>query len=167
MASQILVPLRGSDRIEQLLPYIEKVVQPGLKVTFLVHYGHPAFHELIGQLLAIHTGVTPSRLPGQLNHAEIVQQQMRLAVQKVAPAGLALRNKGVEVSVTVFAGSVRKVVREYAAMGNVHLVLMPHSRGDWLPRPVRKLISLFHFFKPQTLAPVLLLHPSSIVGRFP
>jgi len=167
MASQILVPLRGSDQIEQLLPYIERVVQPGLHVTFLIHYGHPAFHELIGQLLAIHTGVTPSRLPEQFNHNEIVLQQLRLAMQKVGPAGLALHNKGVEVSVTVFAGSVRKVVREYAARGDVHLVLMPDSRAEWLPRPLRKLASQFHFFKPQTLAPVLLLHPSSTVGRSP
>ena len=35
MASQILVPLRGSDQIEQLLPYIERVVQPGLHVISL------------------------------------------------------------------------------------------------------------------------------------
>lgn len=167
MASQILVPLRGSDRIEHLLPYIEKVLQPGLNVTFLIHYGNPAFHELIGQLLVIHTGITPSRLPGQFNHDEIVQKHMLAAVEKVAPAGLALRNKGVEISVTVFAGSFRKVVREYAARGDVHLVLMPHNRGDWLPRPLRKLASLFHFFKPQRLAPVLLLHPGSTVGRLP
>ena len=114
MADQILVPSGGSDRIEQLLPYIEKVVQPGLKVTFLIHYGLPAFHGLIGQLLAIHTGVTSSRLPGQFNHDEIVKQQMRLAMEKVAPACFALRNKGVEISVTVFAGSIRKAVHEYA-----------------------------------------------------
>jgi hypothetical protein len=166
MASQLLVPLRGSDRIEHLLPYIEKVLRPGLNVTFLIHYSHPAFHELIGQLLVIHTAITPSRLPGQFND-EIVQQHMLAAVQKVASAGLALRNKGVEVSVTVFAGSFRKIVREYAARGDVHLVLMPHSRAEWLPRPLRKLVSRFHFLKPQTLAPVLLLHPSSTVGRFP
>jgi hypothetical protein len=165
MTNHVLVALDGSDRIEQFLPYIERVVQPGLKVTFLFQYSIPVFYQLIGQLLAIHTGVTQSRLPDQFGRKGMMQQQMQLALDKVAPAGLALHNKGVEISVTVFTGSVRKVVHEYAKIGDVHLVLMHHSHGNWLPRAARTLTSLLRFFKPQPLPPILLLHPSSILER--
>jgi hypothetical protein len=62
---KIIVPLRGSDRIEQFLPYIEQVAQQGMKVVFLVHFGVSHFKELTDQLLAIHMGIQPAFLPGQ------------------------------------------------------------------------------------------------------
>jgi hypothetical protein len=40
MAEKILVPLKRHDRVEEMIPYIEKVTQPGTSVVFLVH--HPA-----------------------------------------------------------------------------------------------------------------------------
>jgi hypothetical protein len=39
MPSQILVPLKRSDRVEQFLPYIDQVAQPGIQIVFLVPYG--------------------------------------------------------------------------------------------------------------------------------
>jgi 23S rRNA C2498 (ribose-2'-O)-methylase RlmM len=38
MAAQILVPLKKHDRIEEIVPYIEKVTEPGASVVFLVHH---------------------------------------------------------------------------------------------------------------------------------
>ncbi len=37
MAEKILVPLKRRDRIEEIIPDIEKVTQPGVSVVFLVH----------------------------------------------------------------------------------------------------------------------------------
>ena len=36
MSKKILVPLGQYDRSEELIPYIEKVARPGMKVVFLV-----------------------------------------------------------------------------------------------------------------------------------
>lgn len=35
MAKQILVPLKEHDRIEEIIPYIEEVARPGMRVVFL------------------------------------------------------------------------------------------------------------------------------------
>jgi hypothetical protein len=38
MAAKILVPLKTRDQIEEIIPYIEKVAEPGASVVFLVHH---------------------------------------------------------------------------------------------------------------------------------
>lgn len=38
MAKQILVPLKKEDGMEEVIPYIERIVQPGMRVVFLVRY---------------------------------------------------------------------------------------------------------------------------------
>ena len=38
MAKQILVPLTKGDRVEEIISYVEKVAQPGMKVVFLLRY---------------------------------------------------------------------------------------------------------------------------------
>ena len=38
----ILIPLRGRDRVEDILPYLDDIAQPGAKITFLVHFGDSA-----------------------------------------------------------------------------------------------------------------------------
>ncbi|MEA2657634.1 MAG: hypothetical protein QOF64_212 [Candidatus Binatota bacterium] len=38
MAAKILVPLKKHDRIEEIVPCIEKVTEPGASVVFLIHH---------------------------------------------------------------------------------------------------------------------------------
>ena len=38
MAEKILVPLKRHHRVEEVVPYIEKVTQPGTSVVFLIHH---------------------------------------------------------------------------------------------------------------------------------
>jgi len=38
MSKKILVPLKKHDRIEEIVPYLEEVTQPGTNVVFLIHY---------------------------------------------------------------------------------------------------------------------------------
>ena len=38
MAPQILVALKSEDRLSQMIPYIEKIAQPGMKVVFLIRF---------------------------------------------------------------------------------------------------------------------------------
>ena len=164
MAGQILVPLRGSDRIELFLPYVEQIAQPGMKVVFLVHLGLSRFKELTDQLLAIHTGIQPAFLPGQRREQAVVEDARRSTQQRVLSACETLRKKGVTVDVNIYAGRLRRVVREYLEKEDVHLVIM-RPNIDRQTACLRKIGSLLRFFKPATVPPVLLLHPSNIVGR--
>ena len=38
MAEQVLVPLKRNDRVEEIIPYVEKVTRPSMEVVFLVRY---------------------------------------------------------------------------------------------------------------------------------
>jgi hypothetical protein len=160
MPGQIIVPLRGSDRIEQFLPYIEQVAQPGMKVVFLVHVGVSRFKELTDQLLAIHTGIQPAFLPGQSSAEAVVEDTRRSARQGVLSASEVLRNRGVTVDVNVYAGRLRRVVKEYLEKEEVHLVMM-RPAGNRLMGYLRKISRVPSFVKPPTVPPVLLLHPSN------
>jgi hypothetical protein len=164
MAGQLLVPLSGSDRIEQFLPYVEQIAQPGMKVVFLVHLGVSRFKELTDQLLAIHTGIRPAFLPGQSSEKGIVEYTRRSTQQRVLFAGEVLRKREVTIDVSVYAGRQRRVVREYMEQEDVHLVIM-RPNMDRLTACLHKIGSLLRFFKPATVPPVRLFHPSSIAGR--
>jgi hypothetical protein len=160
---QIIVPLRGSDRIEQFLPYIEQVTQPRMKVVFLVDCGTSRFRELTDQLLAIHTGIQPAFLPGQ-SEDRIVENATRSAQERAFSACQSLRQKGVTVDVNIYSGRLRRVLKDYLEKGDVYLVMM-RPNLDRLMAYLGKIGSAFRSFKPASIPPVLLLHPSSIVGR--
>jgi hypothetical protein len=52
MKKLILVPLKRNDRAEDLMPYVEEVVRPGMKAVFMVPYPVDGFrwsHEEIGR----------------------------------------------------------------------------------------------------------------------
>lgn len=166
MAGQIIIPLSGSDRLEEVLPYLERVAQPEMKAVFLIHVGLSHFEEIANQLLTIDTGLGSGFLLGRNNGDELVKQQIRLAEEKIFPACAALRARGMEIRVSVFAGSVRKAVRDYALKEEVHLVMMRVEGGNWFTRTLRHVVSHLARFRAQTLPPVLLFHPSSIIGGF-
>lgn len=160
---QIIVPLRGSDRIEQFLPYIVQVVQPGMKIVFLVNFGTSRFNELTDRLLAIHTGIQPAFLPGQSEEG-IVEDVRRSAQQRVLFACQTLREKGVAVDVNIYSGRLRRVLRDYLEKEDVYLVMM-RPNLDRIAAYLGRIGSAFRSFKPATVPPVLLLYPSHIVGR--
>jgi hypothetical protein len=156
---QIIVPLRGSDRIEQFLPYIEQVAQRGMKVVFLVHFGVSRFKELTDSLLAIHTAIEPAFLPGQSEEA-VVEDARRSAQQRVLSACETLRQKGVTVGVRIYSGRLRRVVKDYLEQEDVYLVMM-RPNLDRVAAYLCKIASVFRSFKPAPVPPVLLLHPSN------
>jgi hypothetical protein len=160
---QIIVPLKGSDRVEQFLPYIVQVAQPGMKVVFLVHFGVSHFKELTDQLLAIHTGIQPAFLPGQ-SEGGIVEDARRSTQQRVLSACEALRNKGITVDVNIYAGRLRRVVKDYLEKQDVDLVMM-RPKLDRMRGYLCKIGSVYLSLTPATAPRVLLLHPSNIVER--
>jgi hypothetical protein len=160
---QIIVPLRGSDRIGQFLPYIVQVAQPGMKIVFLVNFGMSRFKELTDPLLAIHTGIQPAFLPGQSEEG-IVEDARRSAQQRVFFACQTLREKGVAVDVNIYSGRLRRVLKDYLEKEDVYLVMM-RPNLDRVAAYLGKIGSAFRSFKPATVPPVLLLHPSNIGGR--
>ena len=166
MHGQIIIPLTGTDRIDEVLPYLERVAQPGVKVVFLIHVGLGRFDEITRQLLAIHTGVISACSPGHAGDIDLINERLRSAEDTILAACAALRQNGTEIIVSVFSCSVRKMVREYARREEIHLVMMRGNNGNCLTRTLRRAVSRLHILRRKTLPPVLLFHPSSIAERF-
>jgi len=159
MAGQILVPLKKHDRIEEIIPYIEEVVKPGMRAVFLLRYPVES-----GICLRDYWITTESTREAMLAGRKIMERhswevQRGLAERKVSLAGKALQKMGVEVTVEVYTGGLGRVLEDFAASGDVRLIIMTAGIGFRIMKYLNRTIRFFSSFKQSAVPPVLLLHP--------
>jgi hypothetical protein len=158
MNKKILVPLGQYDRTEEMIPYVEKVARPGMKVVFLMRYPVDGFiwaKEEFGVKAALEAKKLVSHYSWEEN--------LRRAAKKVSSADAALHPKGVEVAVEVYAGSLKKAVRSHTLNGEVHLIMTRAGIGDWIGRLFDGTGSVFSWLKRPRFSPVLLINPRMLV----
>jgi hypothetical protein len=156
MNKQILVPMKRSDRAKDLVPYVEKVSRPGMKVIFMVPYPTDGFcwaREEFGR-----KGIEEAK---RLANYYRWDTNLQKAKDRISPALKSLASKGIEVAVDLYAGSMRSAVRNYAAKDDVHLIVTSASIGQRIAGVYNGSNSLFDLFKRPVLSPVLLIHPAS------
>lgn len=154
MSKKILVPLAQNDRAEEMIPYIEKVARPGMNVVFLMRYPVDGFiwaKEEYGIRAAAHAR--------ELVNYYSWENSLENANRMVSPICEALRAKGVEATVDVYAGSLKKAVRSHTASGDVHLIMQRAGIGQRFAGFLDGSSSLFELFKRPTVSTVLLTHP--------
>lgn len=161
MAGQILVALKRHDRIDKIIPYVEEVAKPGMRVVFLIPYPLEAW-----PYLRDHWVTTESPREATLEGRKIMERyswevQTGLAEEKVLPAREALSKRGVQVAVDVYTGPLKRVVGSYTQNGDVHLIVMRDGIGLRIMRFLYGTIPLFGLFKPPTFSSVLFVHPRS------
>jgi hypothetical protein len=158
MNEKILVPLGQYDRTEEMIPYIENVIRPGMKVLFLVRYPVDGFRwqkEEYGMRAALEAKKLVSYYSWDGSLEKVKMQ--------IAPACESLRAKGIEAAVDVYAGSLRKAVRSHTLNGDVHLIMMRTAMGNWIGRLLDSTISVFRSFKRPSFSPVMLINPRALV----
>jgi len=158
MNKKILVPLGQYDRSEEMIPYIENVARPGMKVVFLLRFPVDGFiwaKEEYGMRAALEAKnlVNYYSWEGNLERAK----------KQVAPACEALRAKGIETAVDVYAGSLKKAVRSHTLNGDVHLIMTRAGVGDWIARLFDGTNSIFKWFKRPSFSSVMLINPRTLV----
>jgi len=163
MAGKILVPLKRRNRAEEIIPYLEQIAKPGMRVIFLVPY--PA--ELWAYL-SDHWITTESASKAMLEGRKITEGyswelQMGLAEQRISSLRRVLEPKEVEVAVDLYTGSLRKVLKGHCASGDVHLIIMKAGSDYPIVRLLNWILHGFSLFKRPKFAPVLLLHPNEVV----
>ena len=156
MNKKILVPLSRYDRSEAMIPYIEKVSRPGMKVSFLMRYPLDGFFwgkEEFG---------TRAKLQAkQLAKYYSWEGNLERAREIVASTCEALRAKGIEASVDVYAGSLKKAVRHHVAGGDVHLVVSNSGFGSVIGNLLSSAASAFGLRR-AGYHPVCLVYPSAV-----
>ena len=154
MNKKILVPLGQYERSEEMIPYVEKVARPGMKVVFLMRYPIDGFTWAKEQY-----GMGAALKAKELVDYCSWQGNLEKAKKQVAFACEVLRGKGIETAVDVYAGSLKKAVRNHTINGDVHVILTRAGIGQRIAGLIDGSNSLFDMFKRPSLSPVLLIHP--------
>jgi hypothetical protein len=164
MGEQILVALKGNDRLEQIIPYLENVARPGMKVVFLIHYPVTGGSQRLRDHWVTAESVEGARFAGEkIRETHWLEEQGRLAEHKVFLAQEALRKRGVEIVVDVYTGSLRRAVKSYVRKGGIHLIMMRARTSLAMMKLLPRVVSLFGLFQQSSFFPMLLLHPDQVV----
>jgi hypothetical protein len=140
VTGQILVPMRRNDKIEDVLPYLEQIARPGCKVTLLVHYsveGQDWFQD--------------KSMPSMVKERGLVAEKDTFLALKP------LRERDVKVALDIYAGPLRKVIKQYALRGDIDLVMIPVQRR--IGRFLQNCFFFLNFSSLSKSSSVLLLRP--------
>jgi hypothetical protein len=157
MDKKILVPLGQYDRSEEMIPYVEKVARPGMKVVFLMRYPVDGIRwqkEEYGMRAALEAK--------ELVHYYSWEANLEKAQAQVTPVCEDLRAKGIEAGVDVYAGSLKHAVRAHALNGDVHLIITRTAVDNWVGKLLDSAISMFRSLKRPSISPVMLIHPQTL-----
>ena len=157
MSKEILVAVKTQDRIEDIIPCLETVAQPGMKVTFLFRYPVDGFTWAKQDADTAGAALEGKKLADYYSWEENVKR----AEKKISSAREVLRRKWIEVAVDVYGGSLSKIVKRYASEGDV--AVMTHSGiGHWITNFFNGTISALQLFKRPGFSSVLLIHPRAM-----
>jgi len=156
MAKQILVPISRNDRVKEMIPYVERVAHPEMKVVFLLRYPMDGFDEYIRAGMATgETGIPSPEKVRKIGERYSMESQQQMARQRVFPACDALQKKGAEVAVDVYTGNLGEAVKSYTAKGDVHLILQRAGIGHLISRFFNDMISVLRSVKRPSSSPTL------------
>jgi hypothetical protein len=159
MTKQLLVPLRGGDRVVDGLPYLRDVAHAGTTVVFLVPFGANRFLELADQLLTLSSG-----LPAAFDEGTGPDQQAK-GGQGIYQAGEKLRQRGVAIKVKFYSGSLRRLVRECTETEPVKWVIMRPARSR-IMRRCYAIAAALRVVRSSAPAPIFLMFdPNGIAWR--
>lgn len=141
-----------------MIPYIENVAQPGMKIVFLVRY------PVDGFIWAKEEFDTKVILEAKkLVRYYSWEENVKRAKSRVSYTSEILRAKGIEAAVDVYVGSLKKALRSHTLNGDVHLILARPGIGDWIARLLEGTNSIFKWLKRPSFSPVMLIHPRALV----
>jgi hypothetical protein len=136
-----LVPLRKGDRIADVLPYLEQIAQPGCKVTLLIHYSVEGLDWFQSKS---RTSV--------IKEQKLVDKNTFLALEP-------LRERDVTVALDIYAGPLRKVVKQYTLRGDIDLVMIVAGSRSRIGNLLHNCLFFLNFSCASKSASVLLLRP--------
>ncbi|MGH7835006.1 MAG: hypothetical protein ACREQK_15285 [Candidatus Binatia bacterium] len=165
MKDQILVPLKRRNQIEEVMPYIEKIARPGMNVVFLIRASCTNWPWTEALLAAMHTGNAAA-----LQNCDVIlgfeyERQKRLAEESLQGFNQRLGRKGVQTHVRIYAGPLKRTLRNSTRNGNIRLVVMPATGPSPWIRPFEAVRSALGLIRQPRHCPVLVLHPGQTFER--
>ena len=159
MAEKILVPLKRHDRVEEVVPYIEKVTQPGTSVVFLIHHPVNSLKWLQAYCGIMGCGLERTVAIRRMVESYSMKMRSQLAHQKVFHTCEALHRLGVKMAVEIYTGSLRKTLRGYVLGGDVDLIVMRPGIEHRIMNFLQGMVSIPNMIRQTALSPVFVLSP--------
>ncbi|MGH7846978.1 MAG: hypothetical protein ACREQW_17685 [Candidatus Binatia bacterium] len=159
MSKEILVAMKPQDRIENIIPCLERVAQSGTKVTFFLRYPVDGFirpKEPFGREAVLEEAK-------KLTKHYSWEENVKRAETKVSPAFEVLRRKGADVTVHLYAGSLKSAIESHVAEGDVSLVMTRAGIRHWIASFFNSTNSVLRLFKCPAFSPVLLIRPRTLL----
>lgn len=176
MRGELLVPLKQYRQVAEMIPYIEKISQPGMKVIFLLPFtglqSNYCRDRRISWAANVSTrlaaGLPPSYAwqyeknsyePRHFSMCEYSwENEKRRLQEKLFPFCDGLRQMGSEIAVDLYnKGDLRKVLRNYWLSRDHCLTIMPCGIGLRIKTLLCRGLSTFRFWKASTYSSALLL----------
>jgi len=162
MADCILVALEQTERIDQFLPYLGMTTQPGTKLVFLVCTATANWGDVESHLPMIETGSITEREYWENAWRFNIDREKERAERNLASACGALRRKGVNIEVKMYAGSLSKALREYSKAGPARLIIR-HANYPFI-KVFKDFFSALKLFTHHDVPSVTLLPPRHTEG---
>jgi hypothetical protein len=159
MAEKILVPLKRHDRVEEVIPYIEKVTRPGASVVFLIHHPVNSLKWLQAYCGIMECGLEKTIAMRRMVESYSMKMRRQLAQHKVFNTCEALHRLGVKVAVEIYTGSLRKTLRSYVLGGDVDLIVMRPGIGHRIMNFLQGVVSIRAMVQRTAFSPVFILNP--------
>jgi len=148
MSEQLVVAIKSYQEFEDLLPYLEDVARPDMKVIFLVSLGANRFAQLAGLLLEIQSG-----LPGTL-YGDTVEQQSHLT-HRIKHASESLSDRGLHLELKFYSGPLRRILRQ-CIEGEAGQTVIMRPRVNRVTRLIKSLSAALRLGNPSRTVPVVL-----------
>jgi hypothetical protein len=128
--------------MEDVIPYLEQIAGPGSRVIFLVHYSVEGLDSFQSKLTA-----------------SVIKEQ-KLMTEKNNFALEPLRERDVTVALDIYAGPLRKVVKQYTLRGDIDLVMIVAGSRSRIGKLLHNCLLFPNFSCVSKSASVLLLRPN-------
>jgi len=165
MQESILVPVDHCDPVEEIVPWVESIAKPGMRVVFLVRSVAGNWERLNAHITAIQTGnVIALQTCGARERANL-EEEKQSAEAKLAVVSECLHRKGLDTEVRVYVGGLRRTLANLDKSESVRFLLMPTGSVSPVARALQRIV---HWFKPVTrprFSPLLLINLGTGIAR--
>ena len=163
MGEKILVPLKRHDRVEDVIPYIQKVTQPGMSVVFLIRCPVNGLKWLQAYCGIMQSGLEKTMAIRRMIESYSAKMRGQLAERKVFHTCEALHRVGGKVAVDLYSGSLRKTLKSYVLHGDVDLIVMRPAIGHRVMNFLEGIVSLRVMLRKTAFSPVFVLNPKGCI----
>jgi hypothetical protein len=132
MAKTILVPVNSKNTTAVPLRRLETVVAPGDRIIFLAPYGCGTLDRLSAHISLMQTGLEAAVVCEE-RKARLLWNEERTRLEHfVIPARRLFERLGAEVVVSLYSGSLNRLIKRYQGTGEVLLILSVSPWSRWL-----------------------------------